>query len=117
MSDLTVARHLAVVPVSAELRDDGGHPPGAVERVVSMLRRSRAARQQAETDARVSIWLTRARLAVGKPASAVLDLHSPDGEGNCIGCGTWCSECGDEPWPCASVIVLAKAAGLDLPEC
>jgi hypothetical protein len=118
MKELTGVRPLAiVVPISRALAvQEGIVKPTPAERVAARLHRSSVAREAAERTARRNLWIIHAKLATGDVGAALLDLHAPeDGDlivPDCTGCEC---ECDTEPWPCASVLVLAKAAGLEPP--
>lgn len=112
-------RHLAVVvPFSRELLiDEGVIEPTVDERMERRLAVVRQERESAEAAVRRNAWIANARFVTGPVGAAILDLHDPDEAGGlyCHACECGGGDCIPEPWPCSTVLVLAKAAGLDLP--
>jgi hypothetical protein len=125
LPDMIDARHQSdgatVVPLRTGITEPVQQPAevGSLSRL-RQRRADRQARLQQLREERLAVeasmqriaWLSNAKFVTGAVGTAVLEIHSPTDGDQCSGCE--CA-CGEEPWPCATVVALLQAAELDWP--
>lgn len=106
----------ALIPISREMLLDHGlvEPTEEERRKFDAARAEYARRKQAATAAR-PVFIAQLAAVTDPVARVVLDLHSADDRGECVGCEYSGYEAEPPGWPCTTVTTVAEAVGVAVP--